>query len=242
MEEPVARLLTLSLIPMLATSLGALFVLFKRGLEERFIDIALGFGAGMMLYVSFAELLLPSMELGGPAIALAGFVSGAAAIKALDALLPHARIVREGGQRSFLLLSLAVIIHNIPEGLAVGAASLYGASEGFAVSTSVAIQDIPEGYIVALSVALIYGSALRGVLAGLVSALSEYSAALLALLGLIDLDLALPLMLSFSAAAMIYVVVHEISPEIFGHEHDDYATAGLLLGLLAGMSLGLLGL
>ncbi len=234
-EDPVLRVTAYALVPTLATVLGSSMVFLRFGLDERFADSALGFGAGLMVYVAFAELLAPSLELGGLGLSLLGFATGFALIKALDALVPHARIVRGQLSKRMALVALAIAIHNIPEGLAVGSSTLYSPEAGLTTAIAIAAQDVPEGLIVSLAATAASGSRLVGFSVGVLSAASEFASALVALVGLVDTALTLPLLLALSASAMIYVVVHEVAPEIFGHEHDEYSTAGFIAGLVLGI-------
>lgn len=236
-EDPISRMATYALIPTLATIFGSAIVFLRSSVDERFVDASLGFGSGLMVYVAFIELLIPSLEIGSLGLTLAGFFVGFFLIKVLDVLLPHSRIVRTDKSRSLTLVALAIAIHNIPEGLAVGSTSLYSNEAGLATALAIAIQDVPEGFIVSLSVVAVSGKALTGFAVGAMSAASEFIAALSSVLGLVSMDILLPSMLAISASAMIYVVIHEVAPEIFGHEHDEYATAGFLAGLLMGIVL-----
>ncbi|MCS7099576.1 MAG: ZIP family metal transporter [Sulfolobales archaeon] len=239
-EEPVGRVALLGLIPTLATLAGSTAVFLPFSLDEKFIDLALGFGSGLMVYVAFLELFAPSLELGGFGLSLAGFFAGVALIRALDELVPHARIVRGGERRNLTLVALAIAIHNIPEGLAVGSTSLYSLEAGLATAVAIAVQDVPEGLIVALAVASTYRKTLAAFATGALSALSEYLSALASMVGLVEPAATLPLLMSLSASAMMYVVIHEVAPEIFGHEHDEFATAGFIVGVVAGLVFGVL--
>ncbi|MCX8185369.1 MAG: ZIP family metal transporter [Sulfolobales archaeon] len=238
LEEPLSRVALFGLIPTIATLAGSAMVFLPFSLDEKFIDAALGFGSGLMAYIAFIELFAPSLELGGFGLSLVGFFAGIALIRVLDTLVPHVRIVREGGRRNLTLVSLAIAIHNIPEGLAVGSTSLYSLEAGLATAAAIAIQDVPEGLIVSLAVASTYGKTLAAFAVGALSALSEYISALTSIVGLIEPAASLPLLMSISASAMIYVVIHEVAPEIFGHEHDEFATVGFIAGVVAGLTLG----
>lgn len=234
LEDPVLRVLACASVPTMATILGSALVFLRVSLDERFVDACLGFGSGLMVYVAFAELLIPSLELGGSGLTMVGFLSGLALIKALDLLIPHARVVRGAARRNLTLVALAVAIHNVPEGLAVGSTSLYSFETGVATALAIAAQDVPEGLVVALVVAETGGPVL-GFLVGALTALSEFTSAAASLVGLIDVATSMPILLALSAGAMIYVVVHEVAPEIFGHEHDEHATLGFVVGLMVGL-------
>ncbi|MCS7122051.1 MAG: ZIP family metal transporter [Archaeoglobaceae archaeon] len=230
-----------TLIPVSTTILGSAFVLFKSRVEEKLIDTNMGFAIGLMIYISFIDLLMPSIEISNT-LSFIGFAAGFAFIKLLDIFTPHIHTI--GSNADFktkngktILIALAIAIHNIPEGFALGSSIVYDLESGFRVSLSIAVQDFPEGFAVALSVYTITGSRLKGFAIGTASAFVEYVSAFVALISFIDIYTFLPLLLAISASAMIYVAVHEIAPKIFGHEHDEYSTLGLFLGLSAGLLL-----
>ena len=234
-----------ALIPAVATVMGSALIFLHTKVGEKMIDSGMGFAAGLMIYISFVDLLIPSFDFGGMALPFIGFVIGFAMIKFLDVLVPHIGIIHSNLQHSSgrklsktILIALAIAIHNIPEGIAVGSSTIYNLDSGFRVALSIAIQDIPEGLAVVLPIYMTTNSYLKSFAIGVVSAIIEYISSFIALIGLIDTDLTLPLLLALSASAMIYVVVHEISPEIFGHEHDEYATGGFFLGLVSGILFG----
>ncbi|MEM2006880.1 MAG: ZIP family metal transporter [Sulfolobales archaeon] len=234
-EDLVLRVVVYGLIPTIATVFGSVLVFLRVSLDERFIDVALGFGSGLMVYVAFVELLIPSIEIGGLRLSLLGFTLGFILIKSIDVFIPHTWVVRKKENRNLVLVALAIAIHNIPEGLAVGATSIHSPEAGLATAIAIAVQDVPEGLIVSLSVVASSRKASLGFLAGVLSAVSEFFSAIASLIGLVDTAVTLPVLLALSASAMLYVVVHEVAPEIFGHEHDEYATLGFVAGLLTGM-------
>uniref|UniRef100_A0A7C5XLX9 ZIP family metal transporter n=1 Tax=Ignisphaera aggregans TaxID=334771 RepID=A0A7C5XLX9_9CREN len=233
-----------ALIPAIATIMGSALIFLHTKVGEKMIDSGMGFAAGLMIYISFVDLLIPSFDFGSMALPFIGFIIGFAMIKLLDVLVPHIGIIHSklhsSGKKlgKTILIALAIAIHNIPEGIAVGSSTIYNLDSGFRVALSIAIQDIPEGLAVAIPIYMTTNSYLKSFAIGVLSAVIEYISAFIALIGLIDTYLTLPLLLALSASAMIYVVVHEISPEIFGHEHDEYSTGGFFLGLLTGILFG----
>lgn len=235
----VENVLLYAALPTLLTILGSGLIFLRMSIEERFIDSVMGFASGLMIYVAFLELLLPSLKQGGSLIAFSAFLSGFLMIKMLDILIPHTKIVRDdtiaGRSRKTILVASAIALHNIPEGLAVGSVAMLSSEEGLSVALAIGIQDFPEGYVVALSALIALGKVWMGFVIGVFSAISEYLAAIIALVGLINPDVFLPFLMMLSASAMIYVVVHEVAPEIFGHEHDEYATIGFIVGVLFGL-------
>jgi len=234
-------------LPLLvSTSLGALIVAAPRGLRGLASQTGMGFASGLMLYVAFVELLAPS--LGGGLITVVGFLSGFAAIRVVDVVVPHlhatmqsAASIDEDSARKSLLLFLALVIHNMPEGLAVGSAYIGGGAEvGLETSVAIAVQDFPEGLAAALAILAVSGSISRAILLGMLSGAVEYAASFIPL-AVAELTTASSavFMQAFSASMMIYVVVHEVVPEIFRAESEK-ATAGFVVGLLLGVLLDML--
>jgi ZIP family zinc transporter len=225
-----------SLVAGLATSLGALPVLFIKDLSHRTLDTMLGFAAGVMLAASTFSLLVPAIELGGVLVTVVGFLIGGLLVYLLDRYVPHAHIIKgpEGPSSSLSkvsLLILAITIHNFPEGLAVGVS--FGGGDitlGVVVAVAIGLQNIPEGSAVAFPLireginrrkALWYAT-----LTGLVEPVGG-------LIGVSVVTLAtslLPSGLAFAAGAMAFVVSHEMIPESHrkGHEHE--ATFGFIIG------------
>ncbi len=239
-EAPLPlRALITGLIPAALTTLGCTPVLLGAKLSEEARDAGMGFAAGVMLVASFTSLLLPAVELGGAWMALAGFLLGAALIKLLDMALPHMHLAKgyEGPRRTGRLgrewlIALAMIVHNVPEGMAVGAAASRDVMDGLLLGLAIGLQDVPEGLAVALPLAA-GGGRLVAFSVGALSGLSEALAALIPPLIVEHVSLALPLMLALAAGAMVYVVVHEVVPEIYGHEHDEPSTLGFFAGFTA---------
>jgi len=243
---PVNPYINISLVALptfIATTFGSALVFMNVRLGEKGLDMGMGFAAGVMIYVSFANLLIPSIERYPLAFVLIGFGIGIAIIRALDVVVPHTTIVKSNNYidakklSRAMLIALAIAIHNIPEGLAVGTTTMYNFDYGLMTSIAIAIQDIPEGLAVAIAITKFGGSSMKGFVMGIASGLSEYLSAFIPLIILIEPQVLLPIMSTLSASMMIYVVIHEIAPEIFGHEHDEYAVAGFLIGLVISIAL-----
>ena len=228
------------------TTLGGAIALVGIRRSMRFVDTSLGFSAGVMLSVAFVELLKPSVDAIG-AHFVVSFLLGVLAVYAADLLLPHDHMIGEvvlddfrTRIRASLLLAIAVVIHNFPEGLAIGSATAVEYSLGSRVTLAIGIQDIPEGLAVALPFIAI-GRRGIALLFAVASGLSEAAMALIPpLLGGLAPQL-LPHLLSFSAGAMIYVVSHEVIPETHNHGYEKEATVGLLAGVVLASLLGTLG-
>ncbi len=233
-----------------ATAIGALPALFSRRLSARLNAAMLGFGGGVMLAASIFSLILPALQLfnshtpsagsyaGALQVALA-ILAGAAAMMLLERLIPHEHFIKgaEGQlakalKRSWLFV-LAIMLHNIPEGLAIGAAYAGGEATGAsALATGIAIQDIPEGFVVAMAL-LAVGYRRRTALAvGMLSGLTEPIMAVFGAAVLGASALLLPWGLALAAGAMLFVISHEMIPESHRQGHELSATNGLMLGFV----------
>ena len=246
------------LIPLLGTMLGSAFVFFmKDELPERVQKTLLGFASGVMVAASVWSLLIPAMEMeeakGAWSVlpAAAGFLLGIAFLLVLDEVTPHLHLGTDKpeGPRSRLsrtaMLALAVTIHNLPEGMAVGVV-FAGAEQGIAnisltsavaVSLGIAIQNIPEGAIISMPMRAEGNSRWRsfwiGSLSGAVEPIGGLAVMLLASL----ITPVLPYMLAFAAGAMFYVVVEELIPEASSGHHTNLSTIGFAIGFVLMMVL-----
>jgi ZIP family zinc transporter len=237
----------------LATALGTLPVLFSQQFSQRTYDTMLGFGAGVMLAASSFSLVMPALSAakaqgasgwtaGG--IVGSGILLGALLLLAIDRAVPHEHFVKgvEGPAARALkrvwLFVLAIVLHNLPEGLAIGVAFAGSDPVGaVALTTGISIQDVPEGMVVALALRSVGYGRMLSVGLGVFSGLVEPVAALLgaALIGLSAG--ALPWGLAMAAGAMLFVISHEIIPESHRQGHEAHATAGLMLGFVMMMVL-----
>lgn len=235
-----ARGLEASLLAGLATGLGALPILFLRRPTERLMAPMLGVAAGMMLATSLFSLLLPAVQsvaatpspwLFGALTALA-FLAGAQLMQQLDRRLPHAHVgqVENSGKRPQVALVIAAIaLHNLPEGLAVGVAAASGADHG--ISLGIALQNIPEGWIVASAMLVLGATPVRAALIALGTGLVEPVGGLLGVIASTVAGAALPLALAAAAGAMLWVVRHELIPASHRPGSESTSTAGLAAGL-----------
>lgn len=246
--EPVFEAFLAGLMAAVATALGTLPVWFSQRLSERVLDSLFGFGAGVMLAAVSFSLIVPGIEVarttgsgpwGAGAIAGGGILLGAAVLLLVERAVPHEHFIKgvEGQRAQTLrrswLFVFAIVLHNIPEGLAIGVA--YAGSHtanASTLATGIAIQDIPEGLVV--SVALIaagYGRAVA-IAIGMLSGIVEPMAAVLAAMVVGVSEQLLPWGLAFAAGAMLFVISHEIIPESHRKGHEAFATAGLMLGFV----------
>ncbi len=241
------------------TALGASLVFFFKSMKRSLLDGMLGFTGGVMIAASYWSLLAPAIEMteakGGiswlpPAI---GFVTGALFLFALDKILPHLHInfdenQKEGVQTNWhrtTLLVLAITLHNIPEGLAVGvlfggaAAGFEGASLGAAIALAIGIgiQNFPEGIAVSMPLRRQGVSRFKSFWYGQLSAIVEPFAGVLGAVAVMQFEPILPYALSFAAGAMIYVVIEEVVPETQQDKYTDIATIGFIIGFTVMMIL-----
>lgn len=238
------------LVPVIGTTLGAACVFLMRKTMPVLINkVLLGFASGVMVAASVWSLLIPSMEMssgdgaGRVFPAMIGFFCGMAALLAMDRLTPHLHIDNhQEGPRTKLsrtnMLVLAVTIHNIPEGIAVGV-SLAGALEhnahlpmagALALSLGIAIQNFPEGAIVSMPLRSEGNSKARSFMIGTLSGIVEPVAAMLTIMLASAMVPVLPYLLAFAAGAMLYVVVEELIPSASEGEHSNMATVGFSIG------------
>ena len=247
-----------NLIPFLGTSLGAACVFFmKHDMSERLSRILTGFAAGVMVAASIWSLLIPAMEqseeMGKFAFvpAVAGFWGGILFLLLLDHIIPHLHrySVSAEGPKSRLqrttMMVLAVTLHNIPEGMAVGvvyAGYLAGNAKitvaaAMALSIGIAIQNFPEGAIISMPLRAEGMKVSKAFAGGVLSGIVEPVGAMLTIIAAGYIVPALPYLLSFAAGAMIYVVVEELIPEMSQGEHSDLGTIFFAVGFTVMMSL-----
>lgn len=246
------------LIPLLGTMLGSTFVFFmKDEMPERVQKTLLGFASGVMVAASVWSLLIPAMEMeeGQGAFSVVpasvGFLLGIGFLLLLDELTPHLHLGSSSpeGPRSKLsrtaMLALAVTIHNLPEGMAVGVV-FAGAEQGVgglslasavAVSLGIAIQNVPEGAIISMPMRAEGNSRWRSFLIGSLSGAVEPIGGLAVVLLASLLTPVLPYMLAFAAGAMFYVVVEELIPEASSGKHSNLSTIGFAVGFVLMMVL-----
>ena len=257
--HPVLQALLATLFTWGVTALGAALVFPIKDLNRRFMDGMLGFAAGVMIAASFWSLLAPAIEMAvdGPLPAwmpaTIGFLLGAAFLRLVDIFLPHlhpglpmarAEGVKTHWQRTTLLV-LAITLHNVPEGLAVGvafgaaaagypAATLAGA---IALAIGIGLQNFPEGTAVSMPLRREGIKPLKcfwyGQLSGMVEPMAGVVGAALVLL----VQPLLPYALAFAAGAMIFVVVEELVPESQSGGYSHAATMGAMLGFAVMMTL-----
>jgi len=243
----------------LVTALGAALVFFFKEIDRKVMDGMLGCAAGVMIAASYWSLLAPAIEMveenGGIAWLppLLGFLGGGFFLWAIDKVLPHlhpgfptreAEGVKTSWQRSVLLV-LAITLHNIPEGLAVGVA--FGAAAAgdtaatvgaaIALALGIGIQNFPEGAAVSVPLRREGVSRAKSFWYGQLSGVVEPVAGVVGAAAVLLMQPILPYALSFAAGAMIYVVAEELIPESRMERHSDVATIGVMCGFALMMTL-----
>ena len=228
----------------IATGLGALPTLLTVRIGDKLLDGMLGFAAGVMLAATSFSLLLPSIEVGGVWVTVAGVLIGAAFVALMDKVVPHVHFISgaEGPPSPTLkritLLILAITIHNFPEGMAVGVG--FGSENldvAIALAIAIALQNMPEGLAVALPLVREGYARGKAILYALLSGLVEPIGGIL---GAALVSVAHPLLpwgLSFAAGAMLYVVSEEMIPETHRKGFAKVGTTGLLVGFVVMMVL-----
>ncbi|MBR5281904.1 MAG: ZIP family metal transporter [Alistipes sp.] len=239
------------LLPFLGTALGASMVFLLRGEMSSWLQkLLLGFASGVMIAASVWSLLIPSINMSAelgvvewlPAVV--GFLGGMFSLLIFDSVVPHQHLdseepegVKSGLGRSAMLV-MAVTLHNIPEGMAVGVVLAGALSESagitlagaLALSVGIAIQNFPEGAIVSMPLKQSLRSKWKAFAYGAGSGIVEPIAGLLTVLMIDVMQPILPYLLAFAAGAMVYVVVEELIPESQSGHHSNIATIGVALG------------
>lgn len=246
------------LIPFIGTTLGAALVFLMRDkVNEKIMKVLLGFAAGVMVAASIWSLLLPAIEQETNSNHLAwlapsiGFMLGIIFLLLLDTFVPHLHAesnTEEGVKSNFSRITkllLAVTLHNIPEGMAVGvvfAGYLSGNSSitflsALALTIGIAIQNFPEGAIISMPLKTEGMTKTKSFICGMLSGIVEPIGAIITILLTSLVTPLMPYFLSFAAGAMIYVVVEELIPESQTGKHSNLATIGVSIGFILMMIL-----
>ena len=257
--HPVAQALLAGLFTWALTALGAATVFITKEIDKKILDTMLGFAAGVMIAASYWSLLAPAIEMSeGQGVPvwfppMVGFLLGGIFLGGIDKILPHLHLgfpieEAEGIKTSFkrsTLLILAVTLHNIPEGLAVGVA--FGAvAAGFpsaalpvaiALAIGIGIQNLPEGLVISMPLRGEGMSRFKSFWYGQLSGIVEPIASVIGAVAVVMVKPILPYALSFAAGAMIFVVVEELIPESQRGKNTDLATLGAMIGFTVMMVL-----
>lgn len=257
--NPVFLALIATLFTWFVTAVGSAMVFFFKTINQNLLNSMLGFAAGVMIAASFWSLLAPAIEMaeenGDPSWmpALIGFLAGGAFLFAIDKILPHLHMglsidkaegIKTPWQRSVLLV-LAITIHNIPEGLAVGVA--FGAlahspdvgvlAGAVVLAIGIALQNFPEGAAVSIPLRREGFSRLKAFNYGQLSGIVEPISGVLGAYLVLSVTPILPYALAFAAGAMIFVCIEELIPESQRGHETDYSTIGAMLGFAVMMFL-----
>lgn len=255
--NPILQALIATVCTWLVTALGAALVFLSKEFSQKYLDASLGMAAGVMIAASFWSLLAPAIDMAAECYGetwkwvppLVGFVLGAVVLRIADKILPHLHpdlATPEGIKTSWhrsTLLVLAITLHNIPEGLAVGVAFGAAAANGTPIGAAIALaigiglQNFPEGTAVSLPLRREGMSRLRSFWYGQLSAIVEPVAGVLGAVLVMSMTALLPYALSFAAGAMIFVVAEELIPESQRHGNVDLATLGVIGGFSIMMTL-----
>lgn len=245
-------------IPFLGTALGAAMVFcMRKEMNPKLEKMLLGFASGVMIAASVWSLLIPAIEMAeeqGKAAwlpASAGFLLGMGFLLLLDSLVPHLHIdsekpegVKSGFQKTTMLV-LAVTLHNLPEGMAVGVTFAGAMLEdtgitmagALALAIGIAIQNFPEGAIISMPLRSAGASKRRAFVYGVLSGVVEPVGSVITILLAAHVVPILPYLLAFAAGAMVYVVVEELIPESQSGEHTNIGTIGVAAGFVLMMVL-----
>jgi ZIP family zinc transporter len=257
--NPILLALGATIFTWLVTALGSSMVFFFKNINKKILNLMLGFAAGVMIAASFWSLLKPAIEMAEDSgtipwmPALTGFLSGGAFLLLIDKILPHLHLelavekaegIKTQWQRSVLLV-LAITLHNIPEGLAVGVA--FGAlannpdagvlAGAVALAFGIGLQNFPEGAAVSIPLRREGMSRLKAFNYGQLSGIVEPVAGVFGAYMVLKIEPLLPYALSFAAGAMIFVVVEELIPESQSGNESDLSTIGALIGFAVMMLL-----
>jgi ZIP family zinc transporter len=256
--HPILQALLATCFTWGVTALGAAVVFFLKKANQKVLDGMLGLAGGVMVAASYWSLLAPAIEMSeGTSVpvwlpATIGFLLGAACLRGIDMILPHLHIgfpmeqaegIKTSWHRSVLLV-LAITLHNIPEGLAVGVAfgaaattSSAGLGAAVALALGIGLQNFPEGVAVALPLRREGLSRARSFWYGQLSGMVEPVAGVLGAAAVLVAQPILPYALAFAAGAMIFVVVEEVIPEAHRAGNGDVATLGFMAGFTVMMVL-----
>lgn len=257
--NPILQAFLATCFTWFVTALGSGMVFFFKNVDRKILDAMLGFAAGVMIAASFWSLLAPAIQMAEEngqtawVPAVLGFIAGGGFLLLVDRLLPHLHLglpideaegLKTSWQRSILLV-LAITLHNIPEGLAVGVA--FGATAAgipsatlagaIALALGIGIQNFPEGAAVSIPLRREGISVFKAFWYGQISGIVEPIAGVFGAFAVILIQPLLPYALSFAAGAMIYVVVEELIPESQLEKHSDIATIAAMFGFAVMMTL-----
>ena len=237
----------LSLLAGLATGLGGLIVISMKKVSKRGLGFGLGLSSGIMVIIGVRDLFGKSIELGGYYSAVISFMGGALFILAIDYLVPHEFVHREPGamgkkksglMSAGIIMALGITIHNIPEGMIVGAGYAAMPAFGIVLAIAIALHNIPEGIAVSVPLCASGCSRRKTFLISLVSGLAEPLGAVVALAFLSFIPGVLPVLLGFAGGVMTYLTMDELIPTAQKYGSPHAIGLGLMAGLVMAMMIG----
>lgn len=232
------NILLLSTFAGLATGIGGLIVLIKRPGQKLFGYLS-GLAAGVMVVLSFMGLMDQAWKSTGFLTATLGFAAGALLMFLLDIFIPHVRFeTREGGiidprlYKTGVLVAIGISLHNIPEGMAVGAGYLHLPQFGILIAISIALHNIPEGMATALPLYMSGASRVTAFTVALFSGMVEPLGAMAAALFLASFQFLVPVTLAFAAGVMLFITLDELIPTAHKNGHEHYISMGIISGAI----------
>lgn len=238
MIADVINILVLSTLAGVTTGVGGLIVLLRRP-NERALGFLMGLASGIMILLSFLELVSEALKASGLLQTAAGFITGSLLLFLLDYLLPHEHFsVSEKGVinakllKSGTLLAIGVSIHNLPEGIAVASGYSLVPATGLLIAIAMAVHNIPEGMAIALPIYAGGGSKWAAFRLALASGLMEPLGALIAAIFLKSFPFSVPFGLAFAGGVMVFITLDELIPVAHEHGHEHYTSFGVIVGCI----------
>jgi ZIP family zinc transporter len=240
LDYTILNALFLSFLAGIATTIGAIFGLFVSKPSRRFIGFTLGFSAGVMIQISFVELLRNSIDLVGFLTANVFFIGGMFLVFVFDIAIPHEYIAERTDSRDSRLMKTGVLIafgisiHNFPEGFATFAGAMHSIEVGVLLTIAIAIHNIPEGFSVYMPIFAATGNRKKAFKYSFASGIFEPIGALIGAIFLLPFlsDYLLNSILAFVAGIMVYVSLDELLPTAYGDSKGHLSAIGIILGII----------
>jgi len=246
MTTDIVGIIALSALAGLGTGLGGLVVLIRKP-GQKLLVFLMGLASGIMIMLSFLELLFESLKISGLFLAATGFVTGSLVLFFLDFLLPHehfsvsekgvidTKILEDAGilKRQGLLIAIGISLHNLPEGFAVASGYSYVPKIGLIVAIAIALHNIPEGVAIALPLRMSGASKWASFRLALISGLMEPLGAVIAAVFLNAFPVLGPFGLAFAAGVMVFITLDELIPVAHEHGHEHFTSLGVIIGCIA---------
>ncbi len=245
MNSDILSIIALSTLAGLGTGLGGLIVLVRKP-GDKLLVFLMGLAAGIMIMLSFLELLYESLKASGLFLAATGFITGSVVLFLLDFLLPHWHFsIKETGLvdmkmlKSGSLMAIGISLHNLPEGIAVASGYSYLPNIGLVIAIAIALHNIPEGIAIALPIRMSGASRWASFRLALISGLMEPLGAVIAAVFLSAIPVLMPFGLAFAAGVMVFITLDELVPVAHQRGHEHFTSLGVIVGCI--LTFGLLG-